>query len=349
MKVILHKLSVIILFATSLSSCLSQKNEIDIPNKKWHPGHYVAVGNHFDVKEIKYLNEPAVIGVNKRYNWKDLEPEKDIYDFSSIERDLEYLSTQNKQLVVFIIDRSFWIKGAMPSYLSQYELEADGGGFTNIRWYPEVRNRLIKLVDEIGKRFDSNQNFEGIALQESSLDMKQSDYSKYNYTVNKYTDSIIYVMTEMRKALPRSNIFWYGNFIPRDWEGKNIRKILKKTMHLDVFYGVPDILPYHKGYNHVSYPIFDDYKNKIVLFACAQDDSYRHHKNDISHEVEEEMHKDGYLTMEEIFIFGRDSLHLQYLFWNHFYEEAKHGQRTYDDVIPIIQKYKVFNTLIEND
>ncbi|MBN1187843.1 MAG: hypothetical protein JXB49_36555 [Bacteroidales bacterium] len=311
--------------------------------KKRNPGHYVAVGPNFDISTLQYLDEPAIVGVNKRYNWCDLEPEKDVYDLSSIENDLEYLVSHKKQLVVFFIDRSFWIKGAMPSYLSEYELEANGYGYTNLRWYPEVMNRFVKICTEIGRKFDSNKHFEGIALQESSLDLKQSDYEKYNYTAVKYRNSIIYILKNLRKGLPKSNIFWYGNFIPGDWEGKNIRKVLDNITNLDISYGVPDILPYHEGYNQSTYKIFEEYKDKIVLFACAQDDSYRHHKNDISHEYEEPLHEDGYLSMEKIFLFGRDHLYLKYIFWNYFYEEAKEGQRTYDDAIEVIHRNPIFN------
>jgi hypothetical protein len=80
---------------------------------KFHPGHYVAVGPSFDLAGIRYLDDPAVQGVNKRYYWRLLEPEKGVYDFSSVEEDLNYLAAHDKQLIVFIIDRTFWARGAI--------------------------------------------------------------------------------------------------------------------------------------------------------------------------------------------------------------------------------------------
>jgi hypothetical protein len=343
MKIKTKYISIFAVVSLLVSSCIYNKKKVNNSEIKFNPGHYVAVGPYHDLSGIKYLDEPALIGVNKRYNWKDLEPTKDVYDLSSIEEDLEYLEQHNKKLVVFLIDRSFWIKGAIPEYLSEYELKADGFGFTPLRWYPEVKERFVKLGEEIGKRFDSHPNFEGIALQESSLDMTEEDYKKYNYSICKYRNTLIYVITGIQKAIPRSHVFWYGNFIPKDWSNRTIRMIIDKTEKYGVFFGGPDILPYHKGYNKISYPLYEEYKHRITLFCCAQDASYMHHKNDLTNE-EEPIHENGYLTMEEIFLFARDSLYVSYLFWNYFYEEAKEGQRTYDDAIEVIRKYPVFNT-----
>jgi len=105
------------------------------------------------------------------------------------------------------------------------------------------------------------------------------------------------------------------------------------------------MLPYHKGYNERSYSLFEEYKDRFTLFSSAQDDSYRHYRNDSSHEVEEPTDEGGYLTMEDIFLFARDKLHIRYLFWNYFYK-AKEGQRTYDDTIEVIRKYTNFNDSI---
>ena len=329
-----------------LFSCSNDGKKVDlevgISERKFNPGHYVAVGAGFNLTRIKYFDEPAVIGVNKRYNWRVLEPEKDEYDLSSIENDLKYCEKHNKHLVVFLIDRSFWIKGAMPAYLSEYELEADGGGFSPLRWYPEVKDRFIKLAAEIGNRYDNNPYFEGIALQESSLDLKEEDYKKYSYTVEKYCDAMIDILTNFQNAMPKSHIFWYGNFIPQD-DGTSIRKIYDKMAPYGVYAGGPDILPYHKGYNRYSYPLFEEFKDKLIFFSSAQDDSYKTHKNDYSHEVEEEMPDEGYMSMEDVFLFGRDKLHLRYIFWNYFYEAEKEGQHTYEDAIKVIRKYPAFN------
>lgn len=61
-------------------------------------------------------------------------------------------------------------------------------------------------------------------------------------------------------------------------------------------------------------PIGEEFKDKLPLFCSAQGDSYQHHKNDtmyITNDGElsiEEIHPDGYLSMEEIFLFARNLL-----------------------------------------
>lgn len=329
-----------------VSSCNENWFEMNRGDMKFHPGHYVAVVSDFNISDIKFLDEPAIIGVNKRYRWRDLEPSKDTYDFSLIENDLKYLSDHNKQLVVFLIDRSFVKRGAMPDYLSKYEFETDTGGFIPLRWNSEVKERLIKLGEEIGKKFDSYPNFEGVALQESALDMTEKETKKYEYSISKYRNALIDIIISFQKSMPRSHVFWYGNFISGDdKKTTNLRKVMDSIVPYGVIWGGPDILPYHKSYNERSYPLFEEYEDRLTLFSSAQDDSYRHYRNDLNHEVKEPIDEGGYLTMEDIFLFARDKLHIRYLFWNYFYE-AKEGQRTYDDAVEVIKKYPSFNNTI---
>ena len=105
--------------------------------------------------------------------------------------------------------------------------------------------------------------------------------------------------------------------------------------------GGPDILPYRLYLSEVSYPMYVKYRDTLILFCSAQGDSYKHHKNDTAIDKQEQVHEEGYLTMEEIFLFARDSLHVRYLFWDYEYEITEPGQRTYDDAIKVIRKYPV--------
>ena len=116
---VMTAISQIVLIVLGLSFQIASQAQNS--SHKFHPGHYVAVGPYFDLSEIRHLSEPAIQGVNKRYLWRTLEPVKGAYDLSWIEQDLEYCATHGKQLVVFLCDKSFWIKGAMPGYLKDYE------------------------------------------------------------------------------------------------------------------------------------------------------------------------------------------------------------------------------------
>ena len=196
-----------------LASCTLSVDESVI---KSNPGHYVAVGRNSEMAEIRYLQEPAVQGVNKRYFWRFIEPEKGVYDFSEIEEDLDYLAGQDKQLVVFLMDKSFSQTSAMPDYLSEYEFRSDEGRFRPIRWHPVVVERFVALGRALGERFDSHPNFEGIAIQESSLGIPEEGLRAFDYTPEKYRDALITILTGLQDALPNSHVFWYSNFLPEN-------------------------------------------------------------------------------------------------------------------------------------
>lgn len=323
-----------------LSSCTLS---VDESVTKFNPGHYVAVGRNTEMAEIRYLDEPAVQGVNKRYFWRFIEPEEGVYDFSEIEEDLDYLAGQDKQLIVFLMDKSFSATetSAMPDYLSEYQFRSDKGRFRPIRWHPVVVERFVALGKALGERFDSHPNFEGIAIQESSLGIPEEGLRAFDYTPEKYRDALITILTGLQDALPNSHVFWYSNFLPEN-DG-HLRQVADAIEDSGVFMGGPDVLPHRRFLTRKSYPMYEDYRNRLTLFCSAQSDSYKHHKNDIRQDQQEPVHEDGYLTMEEIFLFARDSLHVRYLFWDYYYEGIEQGERTYDDAIEVIRKYPTFN------
>jgi len=332
--------------AVILLSC-TNRNSTNRETVKFNPGHYVAVGSNFELPGIKYLDDRALQGVNKRYFWRTLEPEKGVYDFSSIEEDLNYLAAHQKQLIVFLVDRTFWIQGAMPDYLSEYEVEGDGG-FNPVRWNRVVVERLVALGKALGEKFDPHPNFEGVAIQESALDLPEEDFNRFDYSPEKYRDALITIITGLQQQLPHSHVFWYQNFISGD-DGHRLRQIADAVKGFGAIMGGPDVLPYNRYYHILSYPMYDDYKDSIILFCSAQDDSYRHDKNDIRVSVEEPVHPDGYLTLEDIFLFARDSLHVSYMFWNYYYDGIEKGERSYDDAINVIRKYPSFNQSLQQE
>lgn len=117
------KLLALILAIICSASC--QDDEHSKTGQKFHPGHYVVVGPFFNLEEIKHLDASGLQGINKRFLWRTIEPEEYEYSLSFIEEDLDYCSKHNKQLIVFLIDRAYWIKGAVPAYLSKHEWKND--------------------------------------------------------------------------------------------------------------------------------------------------------------------------------------------------------------------------------
>lgn len=342
MSIFTKKIKLLLLISVILFYSSSKKNKKVINSEiKYNPGHYVAVGPFFELSEIKYLSDSAVQGVNKRYFWRSLEPQKDIYDFSFIKQDLDYCSKFNKQLIVFLIDRAYWKKGALPNYMKEHEWKKEGGGFNPIRWHPEFVKRFVSLGKAIADEFNNHPNFEGVAIQETSMSIPKNVLLEYNYANEKYRDALLTILNGFGASFSKSNVFWYQNGINGD--NKIIRQIADSiSFRGNIIMGGPDILP-HRKWLSKTYKIYSDYKNKIKLFCSAQDDSYHHHKNDIRLSEKEQIHEEGYLTMEEIFLFGRDEMHIKYLFWNYYYEGVENGERSFDDALKVMRKYPKFN------
>ncbi len=310
---------------------------------KYHPGHYVAIQASENVQDIRHLDEKALRGVIKRYTWKRLEPERDRYNFSSIERDLDFLAGHNKQLIAFIIDKSFGPYPVLPAYLANYKLQSEGGGICAMRWDPFVIDRMIALGHALGEAFDVHPNFEGVAIQESSLGIPIDVCIKNGYTSEKYKTALLDILIGLKGNMKRSQVFWYMNFLPQN-QG-DLREIAQAIVPYQIAMGGPDILPHRKYMARVSYPLYKAFKDKIPLFCSAQNDSYKHHKNDTNNQTKNrvQVHAEGYLSMEKIFTFARDDLHVDYVFWQHKYEKTNPAERDFDDAIEVIRKYPTFN------
>ncbi|HJR71857.1 MAG TPA: hypothetical protein VKA43_17565 [Gammaproteobacteria bacterium] len=192
---------------------------------KWHPGHYVMFGTDDskwqvlqNIQEIG--DEPSIKGVQVRMRWHDLETSKGVYDFSAIDAYLAKLRAQptRKQLVVRVIDRAFNTSssgGIVPNYLlsSTY----NGGivrtktGYVARLWEPAVMDRLIALHSAIGRRYDDDIRFEGLATEETTLSLNTPFPGGYSHA--KLEAQYERLARAVRIAMPSSNFFLYTNWI----------------------------------------------------------------------------------------------------------------------------------------
>ena len=308
---------------------------------KFHPGHYVALPVRGDIGDVHHLDTPGIVGVSKRYKWRHLEPRRDAYDFAAIREDLDRLAGHDKQLVVFLIDRSFSQWPSLPSYLAQYEIAIDGGTCP-ARWEARYVERLVALGRALGDAFDEHPHFEGVAIQETSLGLPADVRDALGYTHERYRDALIAILRGLDAAMPRSRVFWYQNFFP-DGEQDYLREIATAMLGTGVVMGGPDILPHRRYMNAVAYPLYDAYRGKLPLFCSAQNDSYKHHANDTRLGRGSAVPATGFLPIDAIFRFARDELHVSYLFWDHRTEVDQHGERTFSDALKVIRRHPKFN------
>ena len=311
----------------------------------YNPGHYVAISERETVAGIQHLDEPALRGVSHRYYWADLEPKEGFYDFATIRQDLAFLKQHHKQLVVFITDKTFSVsRNPLPKYLAQYALP-NLRGYTAKRWDPVVAARLIALARALATAFDSQTNFEGLAFQESALMISPAVQRQEGYTPDKYRDALIKILTESAAAFRQSRVFWYMNHLEGD-DGK-LAEVAEALVHSRVVMGGPDILPFRQRLQS-TYQLYDRFHGRLKLFCSAQEDSYRHDRNDSRNMGNaaavwnQPPPVDGYVPMDQIFLFARDHLHVNYLFWTYKNYPGTPGSFNYDDALAVMRKYPHF-------
>lgn len=346
-----------------------------IVTKKYTPGHYITIGGG-DVKKLDdsqtdltdglvfatELKNSGVKGVVVRYLWKDLEPTMDVYNFTRIKNHLDLLQSVGLKTVIFIDDKAFSGPTPLPSYLmanSDYYFINTMGAHSATRWNPYVLTRFNSLFTKMGAQFDSHPALEGVTYQETSSQLSASTVTVPPYDPVLYKETIIKTLTNQATAFPKSNVFWMMNFIGSGYHNgvfmKNpesqalIRDIANATMPLGVIMGGPDILPEETSLTTRTYPFYKEFSAKgMKLFGSAQNDSFRElHSTSTGSAV----YPTRFWTPLEIFQYGRDELHINYLFWNYKTwlsktTDAKYGgpgEYVWADAIPVIKANPVFN------
>jgi hypothetical protein len=145
---------------------------------KWQPGHYVFIGSD-SITEKYILNNFK--GVQKAFQWKDLEPEKGRYDFSAIKRDLDYLGKHGKYLVIQLQYKGFG-KGQsiIPAYVQGEKycgspVNSPVGALNSVLWNQNVSGRIAELIRALGREFDSHPHLAAINLPETATGYRYSN------------------------------------------------------------------------------------------------------------------------------------------------------------------------------
>jgi len=308
----------------AMSACPSPGPARLDAERKYHPGHYVSIGR----AQSRKGNFPTALGdgvrgIQLRYRWADLEPRQDHYDFSAVEQALATVARANLQLVVMIEDKSFRDESPLPAYLQErYGVQANHG-FMARRWDPYVIERMNRLVEAFGRRLDCNPNLEGVAFQETALGLDAAQLEAQGYTPEKYRDALVTMLRSAAESLPTSRVFWYMNFLPRKQD--YIADVAREVAGTGVVMGGPDILPDNPALERRVYPFYEDFRGRMKLFGSMQNDSYRHPRGGgkvkgKGYGVEfknAEVGPAGYWSMEDLFEFARDRLHVNYIFWQY--------------------------------
>ncbi|MGC3975494.1 MAG: glycoside hydrolase [Nitrospira sp.] len=308
---------------------------------KWHPGHYYAPMTFMRTNpsimaqiyaELKAT--PALRGLQVRFTWPELEPDKGRYDFKEIEKILAELAPLNKHLVILLELKSFNPQ-TLPVPIYMRTKVYQGGAFPFSRfgqttprgynlklWNPGVHDRLVALLTELGKRFNGHANFEGIGLPETAFGQPIELVS--NHDTDKYYDNLLDVQRQMRAAFPNTMTYQFVNYPRERLAGfvEQMRTIGTGLGGPDIFLDDPGLNVDHPNRPKGIYSYYPQMSGLIPLTPSVMQANYDNTRHDGKGRVP---------TVAELLAFGRDRLRANYLFWTrapgHFQQVLEQMQR----------------------
>ncbi len=283
--------------------------------------HYVFFNRDRErIAEASFLSLKALEGAQLKYTWRELERQKDQYDFGDIQRDLSFLRSKGKKLFIQLQDVSFDTNIVnVPRYLLkedryhggadlQYNIENDDedhatpAGWVARRWDPAVQERFHLLLLALGRQFDSQ--IEGINLAETAVDF--GDGGKLfpkGFSPDVYRDAVMTNMLVLKRVFPRSVAMQYANFMPGG--GQYLQSVYRWAKELKVGVGGPDLLPYKPGQMRYCYPILREFAGEVPSGIAVQDGNYEHLNPKTGKQV----------TVPELVEFATQYLRVKYIFW----------------------------------
>lgn len=305
------------------STCVTRQAPDQPRQVKWHPGHYITLpsGQGNDPSFMRdALNElegnAALRGIQKRYSWAQLEPTKDRYDFSGIEKDLELLAARGKQLVVLLQLKTFSKDHeSIPEYLKteaydggtfELDVRADGNFRKNARtgsglklWHPAVRERLIALACAMGRELNEQPHLEAVAITETAIGQPRVALTREQ--VDGYFDSLVAVHRAWRVAFPNTVTLQFVNY-PRS----HIEAFTKAITGFGAGVGGPDTFLADRGLEAGAYKLYPALAGVVPLAPSVQPENYaaRQHRGPRNPP-----------SPEEIYDFARTRLSANYIFW----------------------------------
>ena len=267
---------------------------------------------------------PGLQGIQKQYFWNKLEPSKGVYDFSEIRRDLAALRAVNKRLVISFQERSFIDgKNYAPTYLLTPEYGGgvytfnNGKGINVNYWNVKVQDRLVALMKELGRQFNSHPNLEAINFEETSHSNKNEEWKKLYSTA--YYSGIIRVAQAAKEAFPNTVVLQYINYA--DW---NMPKIVREMGSSGIGVGGPDSS--EKDVNLLSYS-YEFIRNLAGIVPVGMAVQY------LNYEFDNGIGPVNNPSIASIHAFNQNYLKANYIFWMRRTAESWNGSNYYQDVL----------------
>lgn len=286
------------------------------------PRHFVYfVREHDRIAEPSFLAHERIVGAQLMFTWKQLEPERDRYDFTELRQRLAFLERHDKRLWIQLQDVSFSENILVPDYLLTdsafhggvarwYEGEggqARFGGWVARRWDPAVRARFIRLLDALGREFDGK--IEGLNIPETAVSFDHPDFRPADFSNESYAEAIRETMSAARRAFRRSCVVVYANFMPGEWlpgdDKGYLRSVYAHAAKIDAGVGGPDLLPHRRGQQNHSQLLISRRPREVVAAVAVQDGNL----------AEINPATGARVTVAELYRFAKERLRLDYIFW----------------------------------
>jgi len=216
------------------SSCASGSSA-----RKWNPGHYVranALGfpeNDATRQSVYDLtrNNPLFKGGLITVTWGEVEPIEGQYDFSQIDKDLAYLKSMGKMLIIEV----WWQKyggDVNARYFPQYIIDAGGIGSIPSQNEHHVlineqqwADRYIALQRALAARYDGDPGVEQVVITETA------STSAYEFK---------YIVPAVAAFWSKTAVVLYMNWVDTPELARDLMAICAQNA---VGVGGPDILP----------------------------------------------------------------------------------------------------------
>ena len=318
---------------------------VNVFAKSKSPEIFLFLGGDSDwiLKHQQVLSDNKnIAGVQIIYNWKRLEPQKGVYNFTAIESDLQILTKLNKKLVIQIQDRSFrpqdkWV----PTYMLTDKAYAGGVvkqidnpgeglapeyGWVAMQWNSAVRSQFQTMLGALAKQFDGR--IYAVNLPETSVDISTKKPPQ-GFSCDNYFNATLDNIKYLRGAFKQSGVIQYVNFFPCEWDNDHnyMGRLFKFAKTNNIGLGNPDTVPYKKAQMKNSYPLFNKYKDQLAMVAIAiQEPDYTYTNPQTKKKF----------TTSELATFANDYLGATFVFWN--VEEPRFSK----SVLPQIKKNNLF-------
>ena len=275
--------------------------------------------DHERVADSPFLSHPEILGAQLTFTWRELEPERDHYEFDAIHEQLTFLQSHGKRLFIQLSDVTFSERPPVPEYLlsdatfhggAVRKYEGAGGtfdGWVARRWDPAVRARFARLLEALAEEFDGL--IEGVNLPETAIGFESAAFHPPGFSFEAYAEGVLAILGEARRAFKHSSVIIYANFMPGESlpevDRGYLRSIYWLAEQIGAGVGGPDLLPFRKGQQVNSLPLIAKRSSGVIAGVAVQDGNLAEMDPETGRPV----------TVETLYHFAADSLRVDYIFW----------------------------------